>query len=71
MSKTCTKYLDRFNTPLSKPVRVHNTFLFFEVKAYTYSGKVRKIQVIGSSSFAGEPAKSRGRGGNIAPSPWT
>ena len=42
----------RFNTPLSMPVRVHITiFFFFEVKVYTYIGKVRKIQVTGSSSF--------------------
>ena len=38
----------RFNTPLSKPVRVHFTFYFFEVKVYTYFGIVRKIQVTGS-----------------------
>ena len=54
---------DRFNTLHSKPVRVHITiFFFFEVKVYTYLGKVRKIQV---TVFAWEPVKSLG--GNIAP----
>ena len=53
MSKICTKYLDR---PIWNPSQhagkgSQYIFFFFEVKVYTYLGKVRKIQVVCSSSF--------------------
>ena len=36
-------------------------FFFFEVKVFTYLGKVRKIQVTGSSSFCWRACQKSGR----------